>query len=220
MSTVEKKEKLKKYPKYIKATATPSKIKENVDIEKRESLELCFTERSGFEGKVTCILMNPSKATGDGSDKTIDKLIDFVEEKLPTINQLVIVNLFSVYKTNSKELYKLLEEVKEKLNKDEFDELIDSNIDQIKDHISSSEYVICGWGDAPDGFPKEEYRKAINKIHDILYETKSQVYVFETSWLSILTNDSQPRHPIRNKLNSLKACIINQTKKKKYIKVT
>lgn len=191
-------------------------------LEERRLLRLCLN-RDG-EKTVTVIMMNPSKANSEHSDKTVNQLIDFFfnqpisvenesSRKVANIKYLDIVNLFSAYNPNSSHLYKNINQLVSQKTYGFFTELIKLNNTTIRDSIKDSDYIVLAWGDCPDKFNEIlYYNQVVKTIKSITSYGRKEAYTFkiynkrQDKILSI-TKKGNPVHVI-NAINGDIQCLI------------
>lgn len=169
------------------------------------------------------ICMNPSKATMDESDATVNKLLNFTlflskEKKsiIPDIGKIFILNIFPYYKENSRKLYELLESLIREDYKI-FQKWQVRNLNIIKQVIDISDYIVLSWGDSPSNVSHTEISSVITRYHrwytsqiiEYIHKThKEKVFVLLTDGNTLLTKGLQPRHPSKRQQNllGLRAC--------------
>ncbi|MEK4434579.1 DUF1643 domain-containing protein [Paenibacillus sp. FSL K6-2862] len=171
----------------------------------REYLEIPIL--NGGSKRICFCLMNPSKADTECSDKTVNIVINFVNEKrkeeaFEDIGTIVIVNLFPFYETVSSFLGAIINYFGEDQDKD-LEVMLEKNQQVILERLSSSDWIVLGWGDCPDNFKKVIYDSEIKEVLKEASKMKN-VYIFEDENNKGITIKKQPRHPNRLQLNSLK----------------
>ena len=112
--------------------------------------------------RLVVILKNPSKATKNCSDHTINNVLNFVYAKLPNIGCVIIYNLFIPYQTNSKQLIGIA-------NKVGYVNLTGGALVNrlLLCDLKKSSISIVAWGAHPNYLSKE-YRKRILEVIDII----------------------------------------------------
>jgi len=184
------------YPKDFKVDA----IFPLNDNNKRYSLRIS-RRNTNVKGSATVIMMNPSKATEICSDQTVNRVLKFFRTyKDKKISEIIILNLFPHYLTNSKEL---ATHIKNNKSSDLAD-----NLNGFNKYIEGSDLVVLAWGDVPEGFSAKLHNQYVNKVIDIINTANKQdnLYVFKTNRFgeeNIITKKGRPRHPNRNTLNDL-----------------
>ncbi|MDA2157939.1 DUF1643 domain-containing protein [Bacillus cereus group sp. Bc253] len=188
-------------------------------FEKRELLTIKLNKKSNYADKnVVIIMMNPSKADECTSDDTINKVISFFANnninvvngktiKSKNIKFLNILNLFSIYNSNSECLNGNFESLESLLSENEFKEIFDENLTIIKQNLEKADYIVLAWG-MPKSFHLTIYFSMVNHILSCLFSLDKLVYVFQgtpysTNKKSIHSKEFNPYHPIAVKLNAL-----------------
>ncbi|MBW3699331.1 hypothetical protein C2U27_03460 [Bacillus aerophilus] len=141
--------------------------------------------------KYTFLLMNPSAAVRNKSDRTVNKVIkDAFNDGAGIVD---VVNIFPFYETNSKKLGKVLD----KISDTDLDIIQKENLEKIKLSIKSSiksgGKVICGWGNRPTKLNKSNmmiYNSNLHCIKNILSEYSEQLLCYDTNITSM------PSHPL------------------------
>ncbi|MEG0479369.1 MAG: DUF1643 domain-containing protein [Clostridium sp.] len=188
--------------------------KTNDTLEQRKKLKITLKNKKQ-EKTATIIMMNPSKADNDKSDKTVDAVVEFFGnlnsksydisskemEKLKEIKYLQITNLFSIYNPKSKELKNSIDNIMKYVMKEYFKKLMDDNFRSIKESIDKSDIVIIGWGNCPTNFNEILYIKRICEIVKYLKGKEILLLAFkiyDTKFKKIksITERGNPYHPI------------------------
>ena len=165
-------------PPTLGKTATP--------WERRFSLTLEIDKNSSEE--LLVILKNPSQATKDVSDKTVQNVTNYVHQNKRTYPQLkntgriIIANLIPFYLTDAKGLVERKSKIIDK-----------QNIETITDLAKKCKNVIIAWGNPPSGLTAE-YRKLTQVTLDILRENNN--HVFYVDKLS-QKGKGNPKHGLR-----------------------
>lgn len=177
------------------------------NISKRNLLSVKIGES---KDKILCVMMNPSKADTQQSDRTVNKVLNLLENTNAGI--IEIVNLFPIYKTNSNELYTSLQEVINVIGFDGFDRLIAENDKLIRRKIVHADLIIFAWGDTPENMPCILHMKQCMKILSVASTIESEKFcIFKTKrWEKYLTKLGNPRHPNRNKITDLISCTVDK----------
>lgn len=182
-------------------------------IKTRDILKARINDNDGY---VLYILMNPSKADSIQSDRTINKILTFTRNesmlkisKITGIGNVHIINLFSVYKTDSSQLNSIL-----KMLGKQYEKVVKNNNMVIEDEIKNAKYIVLAWGNVPKNMDKDKHRHQVNKVYDFVRNANkmSSVFVLKVNNKSknILTNDMYPRHPARAKILNLVKCEIDE----------
>lgn len=124
------------------------------------------------------IMQNPSKATKDISDQTINTVLE-VFHKLKYRN-VYITNLVPYYGTNSQDIAEL---VKDKT------EIHQKNDSIIEEKIKEVDKIFVAWG-GRNGFEKDFYNLRISTIKKLLKD--KTVYCYKVN-----VKNKQPIHPAR-----------------------
>ncbi|ENK0837966.1 DUF1643 domain-containing protein [Clostridium botulinum] len=156
---------------------------EITSIKRRFILEIKLKNREGNKSAVV-IMMNPSQADYEKSDRTVNRLLKYIHIQLPNIAKVKILNLYAVYKTNP-------EDVQNIINKSNY-EYVCGNIRQygktnnqyISEEINGGNIVIIAWGKGE--IPK--YNKRIVEVMNLLKGIKLHC-------VKDLTKEGYPRHP-------------------------
>lgn len=170
-------------------------ISDNVKIQenlwKRYLLRVSTKKES--DTKHTFLLMNPSAAVHDKSDRTINKVIKGAFNDGAGI--VDVVNIFPFYETDSKKLGEVLG----KISETELAIIQKENHKVIKDSIESSfksgGKVICGWGNRPTKLGKSNmriYNSNLDCIKNILSNYSTQLHCYKTNITGM------PSHPLYN----------------------
>lgn len=159
----------------------------------------------------TFIMMNPSLANHNISDKTVNKVIKFAfikgKGKIGIVN---MVNLFPFYETNSSNLQTIINRVKNNVTLN-FDGIISNNNNIIFKNIKLSKWVILAWGNPSVNIDSLIHDKQCSSILNYISSVRSTIsYVIKTQYYNILTKDGYPRHPSRPSLKGFKKCLINE----------
>lgn len=133
----------------------PKSINKNTETRKRYLLTLDIKgEKKGNETYLV-ILKNPSRAGEEVisiSDCTINRVGEYFYQNLRHVKEVIIMNLFPVYETNSEKLL------------DRKNELIDQmNKYLLKEKISKANHIVLAWGGHPDNcyYEFEEMKKFV-----------------------------------------------------------
>ncbi|WP_242223166.1 DUF1643 domain-containing protein [Bacillus cereus group sp. BfR-BA-01380] len=190
-----------------------------MNFEKRERLTITLNNKAEDADKVvSIIMMNPSIADEHKSDTTVNKVISFfaddyievvkgAEINTENIKTLNILNLFSLYNSNSENLNADFKNLRSLLPKQKFNAIFDKNLAVIKQTLKESDYIILAWG-MPEDFHLTLYFSMINHILSYLFTLDKLVYVFQASPYrveekKIHSRELNPYHPIAVKLKAL-----------------
>ncbi len=148
---------------------------------------------------ITYIGMNPSKANKITSDDTVNKLLWFtkelseIDENEINIKNVIITNIVPFYTPKSKELKSKVDFVISEYGTENFEKLMEINLQRIIKAMSISKYVVLGWGNCY--INELMHRSLTSSILEELNKMEKEFYVFHFSnESSILTLSGQPRH--------------------------
>lgn len=178
---------------YDKNTYKQTIISDNTQIQNNlwTRYLLRVSTQNANDIKYTFLLMNPSAAVHDKSDRTVNKVIKGAFNDGAGI--VDVVNIFPFYETDSKKLGKVLD----KISGTKLDTIQKENLEKIKLSIESSiesgGKVICGWGNRPTKLNKSNmmiYNSNLDCIKNILSEYSEELYCYDTNITSM------PSHPL------------------------
>ena len=166
------------YPSYVKIPTSCKIVKlGNTTISSRRVLNAELDNL--FEKKILFILMNPSKADNNISDKTINKCahISYHDLKKLKIGYFSVVNVYPFYEAYSSKLQSTLVAVQSASKSFYYKEII-KNLEVISLEIVKADYIFLCTG----GIPKEiidinEYQFLINTIHSYVETNKGTVFL-------------------------------------------
>jgi len=121
-------------------------------------------------GRVTFLMLNPSKADATKPDPTMTRCLDFA--KTWKFDSLSIINLFAFRSTKPEELRRAVNPVGPE------------NDDFIRRHASLADLLVCAWGANP--FAKNR----INRVMEILSSVGVKPHCLQ------LTKEGHPSHPL------------------------
>jgi hypothetical protein len=141
-----------RYPYFINNNAITVQSDSELNDYFRYSLSIPFNKNG--HNKYVVVMMNPSTAGSNESDKTIDRVVNYLEKNNLDVSKVSIVNLYAKRETYSKYL---------ELNNNKHQK----NISIIKFLLSSSDQVLLGWGE-----PKSTNQEKLHKMryHHIALE--------------------------------------------------
>ena len=153
-------------------------------IKRRFLLEIKLKNKEN-ENSVAVIMMNPSEADEEKSDRTINKVVKYVfnNDKTKGYGRILIMNLFVAYKTKPEGVNKLIA-------KSDFDYVVGnkdsiiSNNEYILNATKESELTIIAWGKGSI----TRYRERSNAVLKLLPYDKLHC-------VKSLTKEGYPRHP-------------------------
>jgi len=131
------------------------------------------------KGKSALVIMqNPSKATLDISDQTINRVLDLMHKF--KYYKVYIVNLIPIYGTDSGSISDFAENERD----------IYSNNDKIiVDKINEVSKIFVAWG-GRNKFSKTFYNQRVSSVYNLL--NGKEVFCYNTN------SDNTPLHPCRN----------------------
>lgn len=131
----------------------------NIDDDSNKNIRYLLTiPIDNTEDKsVLVILKNPSMATKEESDYTINKVLKFCHQNQYKIVR--IMNLFPYYSTDPKGVKKFIE------NKSIYNDCIEKNLKILKENISISDDIIVAWGTDTINC-KKEYNRIIELVEN------------------------------------------------------
>lgn len=178
---------------------------ETIDIEGfsvRYLLDIELTNNHG--GSALCIMMNPSRADMAESDDTINKVVEFFNDR--NYKAIKIFNLFPFYVTSSSDLRQVIDDFQTEADTDNFREVMNRNfsiISEITNKIDKDVCVVLAWGDPPTNFENSLYQRYIDKALGCI-ENLPNINIFESNYHSgNITKLGNPRHPSRITLTGL-----------------
>lgn len=182
MASVNPKEKKKqRKPVYLHPEFVLRPVTLRRTEDKRYWLRMRFD--NGGKDTVIVILKNPSRATGEVSDKTVFTVANYIYKNcktnplLKTAGSVVILNLIPAYETYSERLKERNEALADK-----------KNLKYIKRFAKEASVIIAAWGDAPKGL-EAEYHELRDEVIKGLFETGKVVY-----YLDKISKKGNPKH--------------------------
>lgn len=177
--------------RFYQYTISSDNVQVQSNLWKRNLLSIS-THKSN-DTKYTFLLMNPSAAVYDKSDRTVNKVIKDAHNDGAGI--VDVVNIFPFYETDSKKLGKVMS----KINEAQLNTITEENLRVIKRSIESSVKsggkVICGWGNRPTRLNKSNLRIYCRNLELI----KSILSSYSEILLCYRTNiTGMPSHPLYN----------------------
>lgn len=186
---------------------------------KRELLRIKFKNKN--KNTIMFIMMNPSRATSNHMDNTIENIIKFLSRtpltvvndkqlKIKDIGTLEVVNLFPFYRTDSAELKSDIEMFQSHPDSGFFTNLINSNHETIKRSIVNAKYIVLAWG-LPTLVNYNIYFNEIIKTLDFVREQKKEfIFTLKTNGREALSKFGNPYHPVAKTLEGLIRCDISK----------
>lgn len=205
-----------KYPNFVIGKPETNNMKVTQFIRKREILRVRICGKN--EKKIMVIMMNPSKADKNKSDNTINKVLKFVHSdtnslfsKIPGVGEVIIVNLFPFYKTQSGQLQHIINSAQSILGQMAYEDLISENNKIIGYLAEQVDYVVLAWGNVPNNMHRDIHKAQIRNISNLLHDNHvtNKIFVLKTNKKPILTKEGFPRHPSRVKIQNLVFCRMN-----------
>lgn len=143
---------------------------------------LSFTLQDCNNKSALVIMQNPSKATKNISDQTINTVLEVLHKF--GYKNVYITNLVPYYATDSNDISEL---VKDKI------EVHQKNDNIIKEKIKSVDKIFVAWG-GRNGFKKDFYNLRLSAIKKLLIN--KTVYCYKVN------DNGTPIHPSRNQWSS------------------
>ncbi|MGG3480006.1 DUF1643 domain-containing protein [Peribacillus frigoritolerans] len=187
----------------------------------RESIKI--TLNNNYSSRITFIMMNPAFANDNQSDDTVNGIINFIfnnsiqivntNENIDDVGFLNVVNLFSIYNRDSRELWDDLLKIRSnnQLREEEFKTLLDNNINTINKIINNhSDYIVLAWGLPNDIYISLAlYYRQIFEIQKIVKHSGLPIFVPQTNKRPYLSKRETPFHPNKKRLTGLVKVEIN-----------
>ncbi len=186
------------YPDFIDTTLITGLIDTN---ENRRFL-LSIPLSTEAKNSLLVILKNPSCATTNECDVTINRIVNYVtlnktNPLLKEIDKIQIVNLFAYYETYSDSLKDVYKEFGEEFLvgndnlSNNYEYFVELNNDQIiNEAIQNASLIILSWGDSPKGI-KPLYRKRVNQVKGFIKDLNMFDKVF---YVNSISKDGNPKH--------------------------
>lgn len=131
------------------------------DAEDQDRCTVCF------------VMLNPSKASADTTDPTIDKLMKYA--RAWGYERLVVVNLFAIRETDSKKLRSMARKR---------DLVGNVNDHHIAREAKEAHRVVCGWGNEGDILERGKH------VKELLEALGVELYCFK------INDNGSPAHPL------------------------
>lgn len=169
------------------------------EISRRSYLKISLKKPKGKQ--VLFIMMNPSRATKNESDKTINQIITYTANKcrrLADVNEIVIMNLYTVYETASGKLGEYIEKYGFDFCTGNEEGNPYKNDDLIFCESSKSDFIVVAWG-RPNGLQKNlhdcNYHNRTVSVLKTIEPYKDKIYHLDVS----LRDNIYPKHPVKIK---------------------
>jgi hypothetical protein len=133
-----------RYPSYVRAVRADGSTN---PMPRRSRLTIDLDRPNGSQALF--VMMNPSKATSEISDKTVNGIIKYTYEKcsaLSSVSRIVVLNLYTVYETASGELANLIAQYGYDCAVGNDGQCEITNDDVISLEAGRSEIVVTAWG--------------------------------------------------------------------------
>lgn len=157
-----------KYPDFV----VRDKIMITESAGKRYSLTIPFANNQCGK-KICVILKNPSRATATGSDRTINRVLNYIYSK--GYGTVCILNLFPFYSTQSRNVLPFY-------SNPSFQNVMAQNIATIRKECSGQE-VILAWGTDTISMSRslsnqnhQIYNKTVSRVTNLVTKCASQLY--------------------------------------------
>lgn len=164
------------HPPFVKRPVSLKRVKG-----KRYWLQLEFA--GGGNKLIGVVLKNPSRATGEVSDKTVFNVTSYIYKNRNYIPALkgaggvVILNLIPDYETYSEKLKEKKGGLKSA-----------TNLYYLEEYFKICDLLIAAWGDAPKGLEKE-YLEIRDEVLELMQKSKKPVY-----YVDRLSKKGNPKH--------------------------
>lgn len=163
---------------------------------------------------IVVILKNPSKANKKKSDLTINRVIEYISrhKKLNRNGLIVIVNLFALYRTDSKEIKEIINNTSEQFVVG--NECSSQNDAAIIDAIGKAQSILLAWGG---------HARGLKQLHDLRVQTiLSNIYSKQNEknlyYVKSVSKKANPRHAqVWGYKDELISCSIAKDKNQKFI---
>ncbi|MCC6548778.1 MAG: DUF1643 domain-containing protein [Ignavibacteriaceae bacterium] len=163
----------------------PEFVKRPVTLKRTEDKRYWLRMKFDNAGKntVVVILKNPSRATGDVSDKTVFNVANYIYRNSRTnpllkgAGSVIILNLIPAYETYSERLKMRTEPLADK-----------ENLKYIKRFTREASVIITAWGDAPKGL-EQEYTALRDEVLEIFSVAGKEIY-----YVDKLSKKGNPKH--------------------------
>ena len=165
------------------------------DSNRRYTLKIVPKDSAQIEKKILVIMLNPSTADKDNSDKTCRDLIDLCDWNGYT--SITICNLFS-----SRGQVKELNEFMENGTAND-----DSSNEKLKEQIKEFDEILCAWGRAKELKDRKPYNARITKVYEMLTNKKLKEFGH-----SSFNGNTYPYHPYYIHIKSKEQWGINEHK--------
>lgn len=148
---------------------------------KRYFLELEFDKNKSQS--VVIILKNPSKATDEFSDHTVNRVSNYIFQNrqkydvFSRVGKIIILNLTPIYETVSSKLKDLTDSIVEK-----------RNLKIVDEYLKNNKLVIVAWGNHPRGF-YQDYELLKNEIKESIRKYENNVF-----YVKSLSLNGNPKH--------------------------
>lgn len=139
----------------------------------RYLLEIPFVQSETRDKILTVILKNPSKATEETADTTVNRIENYVSKNLSDIKILNILNLFAFRATETKDLQEELSKYPFRMSMSHLknDKIINETLDK-------SDIIISAWGDK-SRVQKKIYDARVLDVLNIINKEQFRDKVYE-----------------------------------------
>ncbi|WP_411843826.1 DUF1643 domain-containing protein [Salinicoccus sp. HZC-1] len=175
----------------------------NEEIMMRYSLKVRLKKRKGGK-EVAIIMMNPSAADENDSDRSVNKVLEHIYKKQNDFEYVTILNIIPFYSTENKKIKEKIDKIISHKNAARLNAINESNNKEIEETVKRSQKVILAWG-KPSKFPLFYYYNQLSNIISYL-EKHPDVNVFKLRSYRLnedetnkkpycLTSSGDPGHP-------------------------
>ena len=180
-----------RYPSYVTNVET---IDYQGTVARRSKLTIKLA-REGVR-QALFVMMNPSRATSEISDKTVNGVIKYTFEHsdvLSSISRIVVLNLYTVYETASGQLGSLVAQHGFEFAAGNDRQSFPKNDELLSQEVNNSKFVIAAWGKPTATIQVLRECGYFRRILDVLPILESQkTFHLDTS----LRENLYPKHPV------------------------
>ena len=181
--------------KYVKQILKCDKKKLSSGLYSRKILKIDL--KNQYTDTMTFIMMNPSDADFNQSDRTINRVIKITfEQSQFKIGYINIVNLFPFYETYSENLYKAVKQTKSISRLLYINEMY-NNFLKIKSTIQESKYITLAYSNPPLNFEKQVFDIQAKRVNNHIINFKNKYIMKDKRYQEPLNKKGYPRHPSR-----------------------
>lgn len=161
-----------RYPDFIDPDRVYSDNKpiKGTIYKERNILRAQFKGDFSVNQNICFIMKNPSLADEQIIDKTVSNVLHYthqlkqLDQRFKAISEVVIVNLFAIYATDSSTLLDIIEQ-----NGEDF-VIGNENDTSIRMAVSDASFIVPAWGQKPDNFHDDNINLYRNRIYSVFNE--------------------------------------------------